>query len=215
MPETSTFLRFTTRGLLLVMLGLSVGLAIAFSLLPPLLGITRTALAIGLGLYLAVFGAYMVVLFVAQYLREKQSGECLFVYPSSLLPTWIGVACFLFLASGIMFVAGCRQVAVGREEVIFMLQSMVAGLMAAAGCNFLLRGRSMASLEFREHGIVTQTDGFVPWFLVRVRHGESPDSLELWLRSKKHHFDLTESEHDAIEAILTKYKPGYAELGHD
>lgn len=103
MPRTNSFLRFTTRGLLLVMLGLSMALAMAISVLPPLMGITREAVGIALGTYLSALGLLIVVTLVWQRQRDRRSGKCLYQYSSHLPPTWIGVAFLLFVGSGIFF----------------------------------------------------------------------------------------------------------------
>lgn len=75
---------------------------------------------------------------------------------------------------------------------------------------FLLLGRSKASVEFREHGVVAPDHGFVPWFLVRARQTQSPNVVELWLRAEQVRLELSEAERKAIESILVQYLPGYS-----
>lgn len=194
MPQPQTFLRFTTRGLLYVMLGLSVALWLGLLFLPQLLGVPRVAIAVGLGGSFGMWAIYLSFLHVGNYLKAKQTGECLFRYPTSLLPTWVVVGGLLFLGSGIILVWAFRELAAGGSEVIFLIHSATSGFLGAAGCKFLLQGRSMASLQMHEHGVVTHADGFVPWTAVRVGPrpaGSSNHSLEQWLRSKRHVLDLT------------------------
>lgn len=206
MLRTSTFLRFTTRHLLLVMLGLSMAFAIAISVLPPLMGITREAVGIALVIYLAALGLLMVVTLVWQRQRDRRSGKCLYQYSSDLPPTWIGVAFLLFVASGIFFVFACTKIMEG-EKISSRLILAQGGLIAGGGFNFLLRGRSMASVQFREMGIIAPHHGFVPWLLIAVRPTRLPHVIELSLRGQRLRLEPSKTEREAIVAILAKYKP--------
>ena len=57
----------------------------------------------------------------------------------------------------------------------------------------------------------------VPWGLVRIHTPDSASSsqpcLEFYFAMKWHSCELTESALHAVDRVLVKHKPGYAELG--
>jgi hypothetical protein len=219
MPQPQTFLRFTTRGLLLVMLGLSVALAIAFSLLPPLLGITRGQMAVIAGCFTVGLLLFVVPVGLCRFRVENRAGHCLIrlplAFPKEPSANLLGTICAI--SAALQCWRGYQTLVAG-EMVWAAMGFGASGIIGGAALFLLLIGGSMTGIHLCERGIVRGIFRFYPWDVLRSRGTRVPESsepsIEFYFASKWHRPELTPADCVAVEAILTQHKPGYAELGH-
>jgi hypothetical protein len=134
--------------------------------------------------------------------------------PATQLSTRI-VAIFPLGASGLYFLVARWVMDSGIGLITF---SILAGVFGGAAFRFFLWGRDVTAIELHKGGVVYDSNRFVPWGLVRIRAPHSAPSsqpcIEFYFAMKWHSCELSDSALHAVERVLIKHKPGYAELAN-